>query len=263
MNNGTANITGDVNLLGSGSSITVQGTGSSLVIDGNLSLGSSSSIMVNSSLTVTGNVDGSSDSSITNNGSATTTIYGTLTGFSSISGTLPIDLVYFRVNLSQNSVSLKWQTATEENNDYFTLERSKDGVNYEIIATIKGAGYSYTPLNYSYTDANPLQGVSYYRLTQTDYDGAFETFSPVSVAFINEGELQIGPNPAKSFINVGIGGEMGSGKISIYNLTGAVVKSMNMNSNYQTINIDDLPAGNYMMIISAGNEIISRKIIKE
>lgn len=176
---------------------------------------------------------------------------------------LPIELASFKAAYAANTVNIYWQTASEKTNDYFTIERSKDGVNYYTIAEIKGAGNSYTTLNYSYTDYNPLQGVSYYRLTQTDYDGESKIFDPISVAYINEGELKIGPNPAQNILNVSVGGELGSGTIKLYNITGAVVKQINMNSNHSILNISDLPSGTYMMVIGEGNTNISKRIIKE
>lgn len=234
-NTGNVDVLGDVDTK----------TGSTLEVDGTLAVGGdlTGNATVNGTGTVT--VDGSVDGSIKNN------------------GPLPIDLTYFKAAYIENSVTIYWQTATEEKNDYFTLERSKDGINYTSIATIKGAGYSYSNLNYSYTDDSPLQGISYYRLMQTDYDGAFEIFDPVSVAYINDDEFKIGPNPAQNYINVSIVGEMGESTISIYNAAGAVVKTIDLQSNYSRIDINDLDAGAYLLIVNAGETNISRRIIKQ
>jgi hypothetical protein len=111
-------------------------------------------------------------------------ITGTRTGFSGFSqfalarsGTpvvLPIELLEFSVTCENNNAILKWTTASEVNNDLFTVEKSEDGKNLYPIGTIKGAGNSTSLNRYSYTDHEILPGTSYYRLTQTDYDGKKE-----------------------------------------------------------------------------------------
>lgn len=111
--------------------------------------------------------------------------------------TLPIELVYFNATLDDNSVTLEWQTATETNNDYFTIEKSSDGFVFEEVARIKGAGYSSDYINYSFTDHRPYFGISYYRLKQTDYDWQFTYSSLQSVNFEIDfaTTLTIYPNP--------------------------------------------------------------------
>jgi hypothetical protein len=97
---------------------------------------------------------------------------------------LPIELLHFDASCTtdRKSVNLKWATATEINNDYFTIERSADGINFDPIAIIKGAGNSNKILDYQWTDNDMLSGkVNYYRLKQTDYDGKSETFKPIPV----------------------------------------------------------------------------------
>lgn len=112
--------------------------------------------------------------------------------------TLPIELTFFRASEQKGQVYLQWQTATEMENDFFTLQRSSNGFQFEPIGKVKGAGASFEILNYSFWDEHPLHGDNYYRLKQTDYDGDF-SYSEVKVIRI-EGEssvLQIFPNPVK------------------------------------------------------------------
>ena len=174
---------------------------------------------------------------------------------------LPIELTYFNAYNNETSITLNWQTASEENNDYFTLERSADGINYEVIGSVLGAGNSSVTLNYSYTDNNPVNGVSYYRLTQTDYNGDFEVFSPVSVSFLNEGNLEVYPNPAINEFNISMAGSMGRVSINLYSIIGTLVKSIETDNNYTTIDVSDLPSGYYMMVILANNSKITKKVI--
>ena len=93
-------------------------------------------------------------------------------------GMLPVKLISFNAVLNNKKVNCTWETASEINNDYFTLERSNDGGDFESIATIKGKGNSSVASHYNFTDYAPLAGTSYYRLKQTDYDGKY-TYSDI------------------------------------------------------------------------------------
>lgn len=88
---------------------------------------------------------------------------------------LPVELIYFRAEpkKEQAKVELSWATASEKDNDYFTIERSKDGLRFHEIARIEGAGTHVGTLTYTHIDFTPLNGVAYYRLKQTDFDGKF------------------------------------------------------------------------------------------
>lgn len=105
---------------------------------------------------------------------------GVTSGFSDwgigggIDNPLPIELLSFTAKYQDGIVLLNWATGSEINNDYFTLERSRDALNAEIIGFVDGAGNSSRTLHYQFVDRDPLPGISYYRLKQTDYDGSFE-----------------------------------------------------------------------------------------
>lgn len=134
-------------------------------------------------------------------------ISGAITSFSrfSIANTtaginpLPVELLNFTAESEGASVLLKWVTATEKNNDYFTIEKTKDGVTYSEVTKVKGAGNNTTLINYTAIDNEPYTGASYYRLKQTDFDGKFTYSSLKKVDFNtsnNIGLLQtVYPNP--------------------------------------------------------------------
>lgn len=96
---------------------------------------------------------------------------------------LPIELLHFSAQPASDEVVVEWSTAAEINNDFFTVERSIDGSSWETLTFINGAGNANYVINYSYTDNNPIDGVSYYRLKQTDFDGQYEYFAPAAVNF--------------------------------------------------------------------------------
>ncbi len=95
---------------------------------------------------------------------------------------LPIELIYFKGACSNNKILLEWATASETSNDYFTIEKSNDGVIYYEIATINGAGNSTQTISYSYTDNSVNNNLVYYRLKQTDYNGHSKTFNTISLS---------------------------------------------------------------------------------
>ena len=94
---------------------------------------------------------------------------------------LPIELLVFDAKYNGKTVDLIWKTATEINNDYFTVEKSIEGGNFEQIGTLRGAGNSSVILNYSLEDKYPHIGTAYYRLKQTDFDGSYSYSDIVSV----------------------------------------------------------------------------------
>lgn len=99
---------------------------------------------------------------------------------------LPINLVSFNAKKVKENIELTWSTASEINNAYFSIERSIDGFYYQEIGRLSGAGNSNSVIHYSFFDNQPFNGVSYYRLTQVDYNGNSETFTPVAVDFTND-----------------------------------------------------------------------------
>ncbi len=89
---------------------------------------------------------------------------------------LPIELLFFKASCENNSTKLSWATASETNNDYFSVEKSQDGFTFENINNIPGAGNSNNTLFYSATDEKPFSGTTYYRLKQTDFNGKLYLF---------------------------------------------------------------------------------------
>ena len=110
----------------------------------------------------------------------------------------PIDLLSFTATCSHDLVDVNFTLNSQINNDYFIIERSSDAVAWEAIEVINGAGNSNSIMEYGFIDTDPLSGLAYYRLTQVDYDGVFETFYPVSSSCGSEVEglpILVYPNP--------------------------------------------------------------------
>lgn len=108
---------------------------------------------------------------------------------------LPIELISFTGKAGKDGNHLEWTTASEINNDYFTLETSPDGINFNAIATIPGAGNSNQILNYSFFDNENLAiesgDVIYYRLKQTDFDGKYSYSKVIALNRLNGTKLTV------------------------------------------------------------------------
>jgi len=180
---------------------------------------------------------------------------------------LPIELLSFTAKAEENVVLVNWQTASELDNDYFIIERSKDGINSERIGRVQGAGNSNEVLNYSFVDQNPYSGTSYYRLTQVDYNGQSETFDWVAVncEVENEASVNIYPNPLSSGnLNMQFDNYQGQTEIVIFDLSGRKVYSniKQIDSASQNFQLAlNLPNGIYSIQIISGNKIQIKKLI--
>jgi hypothetical protein len=133
---------------------------------------------------------------------------------------LPIELTNFDVSHDDKNVYINWETASEINNDYFTIERANDDTEWNEIIRVNGAGNSTHTISYSSTDNNPLVGLSYYRLKQVDYDGKY-SYSAIKAINIEQDttELVIYPNPTNGKVTLQANKQELEG-IKIYSLLG-------------------------------------------
>jgi hypothetical protein len=111
---------------------------------------------------------------------------------------LPVEMVFFTAENKSNRVELNWQTASEKNNDFFEVQRSFDGKEFEVLGIVEGNGDSQEFIEYEFNDYSPLAGDSYYRLRQVDYDGAFEYSQVVRINRAQASDLVVVPNPTQS-----------------------------------------------------------------
>ena len=112
---------------------------------------------------------------------------------------LPVELAYFKAEVTKSAtVNILWETASEINCDYFSIERSNNGTDFESISTVKGSGNTSSSVRYSYIDDNPHSPVSYYRLKEVDFDGKSQTFQVISVNVKPVSEMVVYPNPVQA-----------------------------------------------------------------
>ncbi|MGE0568973.1 MAG: T9SS type A sorting domain-containing protein [Bacteroidia bacterium] len=184
---------------------------------------------------------------------------------------LPIELISFEAHILNAITELKWITATETNNDFFTIEKTKNGIDFEFVGIVDGAGNSTQINNYSAIDGNPYLGVSYYRLKQTDFDGKFEYSDLVAVdnSTGKDFNIDIFPNPAtKENINVSITGTSDDEVLIIVSdLLGQELysKIFVLNNDGKTIigldKLENLAPGMYNVLASSSDKLYNRKIV--
>jgi len=185
------------------------------------------------------------------------------------SSTLPIELISFDAYQNNGTVALEWQTASELNNDYFTIERSSNGIDFEPILNVNGAGNSNHLINYFETDYSPLPGTSYYRLRQVDFDGT-ETFSEMrTVKTYNAlaDEMGLYPNPTDGAFHLVLAN---SGEeevlVILRDISGKEFYSKviitSTEKHIEAIDLSGaLPSGIYIITASTKNELYSQKLV--
>jgi hypothetical protein len=179
--------------------------------------------------------------------------------------TLPIVLNSFTAILENNQSLLSFTTATEKNNDYFAIERSSDGRTFTQIGAIKGAGTTLTPQDYTYTDEKPLRGINFYRLKQVDFDGQFSYSPVVSVVFGKVGNVVLYPTPTTSTMNVRLEEAFQTeANWQIIDLMGRIITEgiFPAEQTDTQIPVGTLSEGNYVLRVTAGQEVITQKFRK-
>ncbi len=174
---------------------------------------------------------------------------------------LPIELLSFSGEPDGKNNLLQWTTASETNNSYFTVERSHDGIRFLEIAKVKGAGNSNVLLHYRAVDEQPIDGIAYYRLRQTDFDGKF-SYSPL-VALDNHElshvRVEIFPNPffAYATVKIAVDDAPGTLRLELEDVFGRTVKDYKVEGNGVRIDRNGLPTGIYLWVLKDRGEILS------
>ena len=185
-----------------------------------------------------------------------------ITSFPLMPNPLPVDLIAFTGECLPNQIRLNWETASESNNDYFSIERSDDGINWSEIDKINGAGNSSSSRKYFLDDLNQYDEISYYRLKQHDFSGVARTFSPISVknCYFGNEVLSIFPNPAQNVININFNGDIE--QVSDTKILDLFGRQTYQSSTYQSaINIENFEDGIYFLQLMLKSGNITRKFM--
>lgn len=175
-----------------------------------------------------------------------------------ISIILPIELTYFTVTNINEEIEFEWETASEVNNDYFTLEYSTDGVHFKEVIKIRGNGTTSETNYYHYTTTqDKFNGLTYFRLKQTDFNGEY-TYSDITTLSLESNEqIFVYPNPTTDIISVSEEGSHAT-IIDIHNRRMNVPQISN-----KSFNVSDLPQGLYFVQITIQGAIQVLSFVKE
>jgi len=181
---------------------------------------------------------------------------------------LPVSIASINTNCNYDHVQINWQTSSEVNNDYFTIEGSTDGILFSTIGTVQGAGNSNTNVDYFFVNKESLE-YSYYRLKQTDFDGKY-SYSKIIASNCTTQTTTVSsifPNPAKNQLILVYNDSILANQnlaLNIINPLGEIVLAKNYKSEShlkKTIDISDLPNGVYHVIISSSKHKEVHKLI--
>lgn len=188
---------------------------------------------------------------------------------SSSSGPLPIELISFEGRPAVGIVELYWSTASEINNDFFTVERSDNGIDFKEVDIVKAINSATSLSHYQLNDNAPMKGINYYRLKQTDFDDSYSYSNIITIEFNEHIEFSVYPNPLMqdnaltlSFDQVYAAGV----EVTIYDITGKTVFAEKISlGNLREVKLKNvhLNSGIYMIRMSNENIHATKKLIVE
>lgn len=181
---------------------------------------------------------------------------------------LPVELIEFQADPRNGIVELKWTTASELNNDYFTVERSRNGTDYESVARVEGSGTSSFVNHYSAVDPSPHTGLSYYRLKQTDFDGSTSISLPVAVkntAFFKGFSLV--PNPAAASLTIRLQPSMtGEQTLRIYSVSGQLLFEKKIEPGNEVreeaLDVSRFDSGVYNVVLETPETVFNERLFR-
>ncbi len=176
-------------------------------------------------------------------------------------GLLPVNLLAFNARLNSQRVLLEWQTASEQNSDYFDVEKSKDGrTGWSFVSRVKSKGNSSSRVDYQSVDHRPYGGVSYYRLRMVDEDGKI-SYSPIRKTNNDLRTISVYPNPATDNANIDGLDKNKSNMIHLVDVTGKLIQEHYVRGGQFRLNITDLPPGVYYLTVNGDQhfQLVKRK----
>ena len=196
---------------------------------------------------------------------------GTLSTWWTLSGSanlLPVELVQFKGGCDSKDINLSWTTATEINNSYFTIERSLDGLEWEIAGTVPGSNNSSQLIDYSFIDRHGFGQNSFYRLTQTDFDGRSETFDPIKVracSDLDKISVYVASKTtgnSNAYLNSPYKGQF---TLEIFASNGSVIENrivqIEKGFNTLVLNTENLSQGIYYLRLQSSTDLLTQKFI--
>lgn len=256
---GTLTVHGNI-IMGDDAVLDISGD---VIVGGDFIAGTDAMVNIDGTLDVTGNIDTGAGSELTGTGTVNS---GGCTGDPDFcSGApLPIKLAYFNGRVKNSSIELNWKTTSEENFDYFSIQKSINATDFKEIGKVNGLGSGSQSIDYSYEDEKPFIGINYYRLKAVDLDGTFEFFNVLGIDFdLDRLPVSIYPNPAvnRRFIIENYDQHQ-SLYIDLLNIQGhSIFKSKLGFGKNEFAPTGDLNPGMYILRINYKGQIHTRKLI--
>jgi hypothetical protein len=181
------------------------------------------------------------------------------------SNALPIELINFTVDQSQNNVTLTWETASEIYDNYFEIERSEDGNSFMKIGQLAAQGNSLNRNKYSFQNDQIKKGRYYYILKQVDFDGNFEYHEVVSILISSTDEqLEVVPTVTSDFVKIRIPFNLEDKTLEIFSMSGQKIKTY-LISKEQTeidLNLSQLSQGVYFFKCDFREKFLTSQVVK-
>ena len=177
---------------------------------------------------------------------------------------LSVTLVDFSSIIDHNKVKLIWNTVDEINMQAFQIEKSKDGKNFVSVGTVDAKNLS-SNISYQFMDDANLESIVYYRLKMIEKDGSFKYSSTISAKATEDVFLTAFPNPVTDNLSLTYSRVGANATLRLYSVQGKllIARSLEQGSTKTSVNLSGLSVGNYLLMLNSGNEIITKKILKQ
>lgn len=182
---------------------------------------------------------------------------------------LPVELMNFKAKQVENQVVLSWETASEQDNDFFEIQKSLDGTEFFRLDAVNGAGNSNSVLRYNYIDYSLSPGGSYYRLKQVDFDGATSYSGIIHLQTnVEYSSLSVFPNPATDHFIISSSATSGQQmRLLLFDQLGNILKdeddAREIGNNKTRISVEGLKPGLYILQAAFGKDMRSFKVLIE
>lgn len=178
-------------------------------------------------------------------------------------GTLPVEWLRYSAGCNTGAVTIKWSTASEQNSDFFTVERSTDGINFLDVKHVLAAGQSNIVRSYSAIDSEPYSGTSFYRIRETDFNGSSMTTNLMTVNGCSNDDVFIYGSEGGVSIDINAITE-GQYTFELYDAVGQKVmnekKTVPAGNNHLKFSLDNIASAVYVVKAYSSSNSITKKV---
>ena len=176
---------------------------------------------------------------------------------------LPVEYLYYRGEATDEGGLLEWATSVEINSELFEVQKSSNGVDFEVIGIVEAAGDTRATTAYSFLDES-LQGGAYYRLNQIDRDGRSELTSAIYLEKVATFSMEVYPNPFVNNLSVKVDGNDDAHVTIIEIGTGRILSQITVARGTNNLDVSQLPKGMYLVQIASenGRILLTKKMTK-